>query len=357
MSRKNKGSPIKKQIKNVKEKTSMVVYLTFFIFVISCITAAILFFLYMFFLKMGWISELHIVWAIFILLFCSIAISTSLVRGLGNRIIFRSLRQIIAASKAVANGDFSQRLIAPREREVAEICESFNEMVDKLGNNELLARDFVSNVSHQFRTPLSSIHGYAQLLESNDLSEEERLEYIAIIKEKSISLSELINDILELSRLEHLSAAIAKELFSVDEQLRKCILSMEDNIAEKNLEVVLELQSVKYYGCRELLAEVWNNLLENAIKFSESGGVITVVLECDFDNVKVIVRDNGIGMNSETKDRMYDKFYRGKEVHNRNGSGLGMAMVKNIISKHGGEINVTSELGKGSEFTILLPLM
>ena len=347
----------KRKIKKVREKTSMVAYLTLFIFVISFVTAALLICLYLFFVKINLISELHIMWSVVILFFCSIAISTSLVRGLGNRILFRSLRQIIDASKAVANGDFTQRLEAPREKEVAEICESFNEMVDKLGNNELLARDFVSNVSHQFKTPISSIHGYAQLLESNDLTDEERNEYIKIIKEKSIALSELINDILVLSRLEHTSMAIPKELFSVDEQLRKCVLTMEDMLSEKEMNTVLELQSVKYLGCKDLLSEVWNNLLENAIKFSETGGTITVILECDFDNVKVIVRDNGIGMNAETKDRMYDKFYRGKEVYHRPGSGLGMALVKNIISKHGGNISVKSEVGKGSEFTVLLPLI
>ena len=348
---------VRRKMNKVREKTSMVVYLTLFIFVISCITSALLICTYLLLIKMNLMPELHIVWSVVILLFCSIAISTCLVRGLGNRILYRSLRQIITASKAVANGDFTQRLESPREKEVAEICDSFNEMVDKLGNNEMLARDFISNVSHQFKTPISSIHGYAQLLERDDLSDEERAEYIKIIKEKSIALSKLINDILELSRLEHLSTAIPKELFSVDEQLRKCVLSMEDMLSEKEIEIVLELQSVKYLGCRELLNEVWSNLLENAIKFTDKGGKITIILDCDFDRVKVIVRDNGIGMNSETKDRMYDRFYRGKEVHNRQGSGLGMAMVKSIIAKHGGSIAVKSELGKGSEFTVLLPLV
>jgi signal transduction histidine kinase len=346
---------ITEQISNVKKKTPMIVYLTVFIFVVCCVTAIVLLFLFLWLMKIGVVEEINLWWAVVILMICSIAISTSLVRGFGNKILFGSLRQIIDASKAVANGDFSQRLESPKEKETAEICDSFNEMVDKLGNNEMLARDFVANVSHQFRTPLSSIHGYAQLLESENLTKEERNEYISVIKDKSISLSELVNDILELSRLEHQSSAISKETFSLDEQLRKCLLSMDKQLDEKNIDVVLDLKPVKFFGNRELLAEVWNNLLENAIKFSYDQGKIEISLDSDEENIIVKFKDNGIGMSEETKERIYDRFYRGNEVHDRQGSGLGLAMVNNIIEKHEGFIKVESELEKGSEFAVFLP--
>lgn len=347
---------IGKNIEKVKQKMPMVFYLTVFIFAVSCVTAIVLFFLYVVFLNAGFMTEITLVWLVLILFIGSAVISTSLVRGLGNRIIFGSLRQITKASKAVANGDFNQRLEPPREKEIAELCDSFNEMVDKLGANELLARDFISNVSHQFRTPLASIHGFAQLLEDNSLTDEEKREYIEVIKEKSISLSNLINDVLELSRLEHLSADLERELFSIDEQLRKCILSMEDRLNEKQIEVVLDLQAVNYLGCKELLGEVWNNLLENAIKFSDCGGVISLSLSSDFDKITISVQDFGMGMSDETKERMFDRFYRGKEARGINGSGLGMSMVKSIILKHGGEIVVNSELGKGSNIVVSLPI-
>ena len=354
MSKKQKYD-ITEQISHVKKKTPMIVYLTVFIFVVCCVTAIVLLFLFLWLMKIGVVEELNLWWAVVILMICSIAISTSLVRGFGNRILFGSLRQIIDASKAVANGDFTQRLESPKEKETAEICDSFNEMVDKLGNNEMLARDFVSNVSHQFRTPLSSIHGYAQLLESENLTDEERNEYISVIKDKSISLSELVNDILELSRLEHQSSAISKETFSLDEQLRKCLLTMDKSLDEKNIEILLDLKPIKFFGCRELLAEVWNNLLENAIKFSNDNGVIQISLDSDDRNVIVKIKDNGIGMSSETQARIYDRFYRGSEVHDRPGSGLGMSMVNNIITKHDGTIKLESELGKGTVFTVYLP--
>lgn len=353
---KKETNSIGKNIEKVKQKMPMVFYLTVFIFAISCITAIIAFFLYVIFVYAGFMTEITLIWLVLVLLFGSAVISTSLVRGLGNKIIFGSLRQITRASKAVANGDFSQRLEPPREKEIAELCDSFNEMVDKLGSNELLARDFVSNVSHQFRTPLASIHGYAQLLEDDSLTDEEKREYIDVIKEKSISLSNLINDVLELSRLEHLCASIERELFSIDEQLRKCVIAYEESLSEKKIDISLELQSVLYLGCKELMAEVWNNLLENAIKFSDEGGKINVCLQSDFDNIYISVRDFGIGMSDETKTRMFDRFYRGKEVRNISGCGLGMSMVKNIISKHGGEISVESELGKGSNIIVVLPV-
>ena len=343
-------------IKKVKQKMPMVFYLSVFIFAISCVTAIIAFFLYVIFVNAGFMTEITLIWLVLVLLFGSVVISTSLVRGLGNKIIFGSLRQITRASKAVANGDFSQRLEPPREKEIAELCDSFNEMVNKLGTNELLARDFISNVSHQFRTPISSIHGYAQLLEDDSISTEEKLEYIEVIKEKSISLSNLINDVLELSRLEHLSASLEKELFSIDEQLRKCIISFADRLDEKKIDISLDLQAVSYLGCKELLAEVWNNLIENAIKFSEEDGKINVDLKCDFDNIFISVQDFGIGMSEETKTRMFDRFYRGKEVRDINGCGLGMSMVKNIIIKHGGEIKVESALGRGSTIIVILPI-
>lgn len=353
---KDQTKVISAQISKVNKKTPMVFYLTMFIFIVCCITAAVLFGIYILMVELGWVFEINLVWTIVILLFSSIVISTSLVRGFGNRIIFRNLRPIINAFKAVANGDFTQRLEPPKERETAEICEGFNEMVNKLGKNELLASDFVSNVSHQFRTPLASIRGYAQLLESNDLTEKERLEYVAIIEEKALSLSDLVNDILELSRLENQSAALSKEVFKLDEQLRKCLLSMEKQMTEKNIEVDISLETVDICANKELLAEVWNNLLENAIKFSHENQTIKIILVSNGKNATVTVKDEGIGMAEETKERLFDRFYRSNDVQGFSGCGLGMSIVRNIVEKHNGTITVETSLGKGSTFKVNIPL-
>ncbi len=351
MSKKEKLS----NIRNAPKRMPLVVYLTIFVFIISCATAAFLSLGYILLINLNIVAELDLIGAGLSLLIGSIVISTSLVRGFGNKIMFRNLVPIIDASKAVANGDFSQRLEVPKEKEMAEICENFNEMVDKLGNNELLARDFISNVSHQFRTPIASIHGYIQLLESDDLTEQERKEYISVVKEKSNSLSKLVNDILQLSVIEHQSAALHKEEFSLDEQLRKCIIDLENEFTAKNIDIELTLAPVIYYGCKELLKEVWNNLIENAIKFSKEGGKIVLILEKKNQTVYVSIKDDGLGMSEETKAHLFDRFYRGVEAYEYPGSGLGMTMIKSILDKHKASINVHSEHGKGSEFVIELP--
>ena len=344
-----------KRIKQVKEKMPMVFYLSVFIFVINGFTSSILFVIYLRLAKGEIRFEQDLAWFVLIILVASIVVSTFIVRGLGNRIIFRSIRQIIDASKAVAEGDFSQRLEEPREKEVAEICKSFNEMVDRLGNNELLARDFISNVSHQFKTPLASIHGFAQLLESEDLSDAEKQEYVSVIKDKSIAMSDMINDILELSRLEHLNYDIKKATFSLDEQIQKCILLYDDELKEKGLEVELQIKATDCYGNVELLAEVWKNLIENAIKFSQENGVIKIITESGFDYVLVTVQDDGIGMSLDTQMHIFDRFFRGKEAQTYKGTGLGLSIVKSIVDKHDGEIKIYSELREGSKFVVKLP--
>lgn len=326
------------------------------IFTISIITVTVSLIVYIWLLKNEIIYEHNLCFSFITVLLCSIASALVLIKGFGKRVVYSELYPITELTKEASDGMFSQRIYVPKDKYVAKICKSLNDMLDSLDSNELIARDFLSNVSHQFRTPLASIRGYAQLLESGDLSESERLEYIGIIEEKAMALSELVTDILELSRLEHQSADITKEYFQVDEQIRKCLLAMENRISEKNIEVELTLNSVKLLGNKELLKEVWMNLLENAIKFSETGGMIKISLDSSFDNLVFVIADNGIGMSLETSLKMCDRFYRGAEAADYYGSGLGMSMVKDIVTKHDGTISVKSEIGKGSEFTVTLPL-
>lgn len=345
---------IAKQIGKVKNRTSMVAYLTLFILGVISITAVVIYLIYYLLLRFGVIVELNLYWAGFILLLFCIVVSTSLVRGFGNRILFGSLRQIIDASKAVAAGDFTQRLEPTKEKETAEICESFNEMVDRLGRNEMLARDFISNVSHQFRNPLASISGYAQLLESGDISESERREYAGIIREKSMSLSELVNDILELSKIER-GGEFGKEKFQADEQLYKCLLGFDTAFKEKDIDLQLDVHPTVCLGNVDLIAEVFNNLIENAVKFSNHGGSINVKLAPDDTAMVFSVSDNGVGMSDETIERLFERFYRGKEASATVGSGLGLSIVNNIVNLHNGSITVESKLGWGSRFTVTIP--
>lgn len=338
-------------INKVNDRTPMVFYHTMFIFVVSCVTGAILMALYTLLNELGVIGELNLYLVVLLFLVCSIAISTSLVRGFGNKIIFRSLRRITEFSNSIAEGDFSKRLTPPREKELADICQSLNDMADKLGRNELVAWDFISNVSHQFRTPLATIIGYAQLLQDPSLPESERREYIAIIEEKTKALSKLVNSILELSKLEYQSITPATELFRLDEQLRRCIISFENRFAEKNITVVADLDHAECFASPELMAEVWSNIIENAIEFSPVGGRIKVTLRNIEGSACVEISDEGAGMDEETLAHVFDRFYRGKN-RKLGGNGLGMAIAKRIITLHGFSIEAKSAPGQGSTFIV-----
>ena len=346
---------IAKQIGNVKSKTPMVVYLTLFILAVVGGTSGILLLVYYILFKFGIIFELNFMWAaVLMLLFC-VVISTSLVVGLGNRILFGSLRQIKDASKAVAAGDFTQRLKPAKEKETAEICESFNEMVDRLGRNEMISRNFISNVSHQFRNPLSSIIGYSQLLEEKNLDEQQRSEYVAIIREKSLALSRLVNNILEISKIDRGNEDCAMSVFAADERLYKCLISFDDKLKEKDLNLDINIRSAECFGNPDLIAEAWSNLIDNAVKYSEPGGTVSIRLFNNEKGTVFIISDNGVGMDEDTREHVFDRFYRGKSGVSSDGSGLGMAIVKSITDLHKGTISVESKKGWGSRFTLLIP--
>lgn len=346
---------IAKQLGNVKNRAPMVVYLTLFILAVISGTAGVLLLIYYILYRLGIIFELTWMWGSVLLLFFIIVVSTSLVWGLGNRILFGSLRQIKDASKAVAAGDFTQRLKPAKEKETAEICESFNEMVDRLGRNEMIARDFISNVSHQFRNPLSSIIGYAQLLEDESLKPEQRAEYVAVIRDKSLALSDLVNDILEISKIERGSDDCQKSHFQADDRLYKCLLGFDERLKEKDIELELNVRKADCYGNSDLLGEAWSNLIDNAIKYSNRGGTVTIKLFNNENGTVFVISDSGVGMSEETCEHIFERFYRGSDNGDKPGSGLGMAIVKSITDLHGGNIHVDSKLGWGSRFTMIIP--
>ena len=261
------------------------------------------------------------------------------------------------AAKKVSRGDFSVRLEEKSiAKEIEEIATSFNIMVKELSNTETLRSDFVSNVSHEFKTPLSAIEGYATLLQDERLSKDEQTVYIARILENTSRLSKLTQSILSLSQLENQEIVLQKESFMLDEQIRRVLLGYEPLWEEKELNIDLSLEVTQYYGSKSLLAQVWSNLIDNAIKFSRPGG--TLFISCGIFDGRVIVRirDTGIGMSEEVRLHAFDKFYQGERSHSVQGSGLGLALVRRIISLCGGTIGLQSKEGKGTEITVTLML-
>ncbi len=261
------------------------------------------------------------------------------------------------AAKKVSKGDFSVRLEEKSiAKEIEEIATSFNIMVKELASTETLRSDFVSNVSHEFKTPLSAIEGYATLLQDESLSKEEQARYIERILENTSRLSRLTQSILSLSHLENQEIVLQKEQYMLDEQIRRVLLGYETIWEEKNLAIDLNLEATPFYGNKALLAQVWSNLIDNAIKFSNPFGVLSIHCRPFGNGVRVIVRDTGIGMTEEVMKRAFDKFYQGERSHAGQGSGLGLALVKRIVTLCGGSISLESEVGSGTAITVQLPL-
>ena len=289
-----------------------------------------------------------------LILLTSIILVTTLTAISGKRVL-HPIRALNKATKEVAKGNFKIQLEVGRHNELSDLTRSFNKMVQELGSIETMRNDFVSNISHEFKTPIASMQGYAMLLQDEELSADERREYTDMIIAGTRQLSTLSSNILKLSKFENQKIITDNVEFNLDEQIRRSLLMIEPQWSEKNIELDIELEPVRYCGSFDLLQHVWLNLLDNAIKFSDEGGKISVRLSDADDHIIAEISDNGIGMNKETKKHLFDKFYQGDKSRSSEGSGLGLPLVKRIVDLSSGAIHVKSELGIGSIFTVELP--
>lgn len=264
--------------------------------------------------------------------------------------------EISEATKKIAKGDFSVQLNENiRIAEMQTMAHNFNLMTRQLAGTEMLRNDFIENVSHEFKTPLTAIEGYVTLLQNKGLSDEKRAEYTQRILVSTKQLSALTGNILLLSRLENQEIGIQKETFWLDEQLREALLMFEPQWSGKKLELDIDLDSARYCGNRELLSQAWQNLIENAVKFAPDSGSIRVLLRRKDTGTEISISDNGPGMSREVMERIYEKFYQADRSRSAAGNGLGLTLTKRIVDLHGGSIAVSSEVGKGTTFTVTLP--
>ena len=286
----------------------------------------------------------------------SIIVGTIFSQVIGKRPL-KFIQNIDNATKEVVKGNFEVRLSDNiQAEELRSVAQNFNKMIQELSNTEIFRTDFIENVSHEFKTPCSAIEGYATLLQNNSLTEEKRTEYTNRILFNTRRLSNLTGNILLLSRLENQEIEVKKETFSLDEQLREVILLFESQWIEKELDLDIDLCTVNYTGNREMLMQVWQNIFGNAMKFVPDRGQIRVLLSTDRRSVKISIVDNGIGMSKDVLKRIYEKFYQADSSRNEIGNGLGLTLAKRIVDLHGGTISVSSEIGKGTAFTVTLPL-
>jgi signal transduction histidine kinase len=268
------------------------------------------------------------------------------------------MRRLSEAARKIARGDFSVR-IAPIRKDgkkdfVEVMFDDFNTMAKELASIEMLKNDFIASVSHEIKTPLALIQGYAAELQNEALEPGERREYIKTIITSSQKLSALVSNILKLNRLEHQEILAAAVVFDLSEQIRRCALAFEDLWERKNITFDADLDELAVCYDESILEIVWNNLIANAVKFTDPGGSITISLKKLAGFAVVRINDSGCGMDEETQKHIFDKFYQGDRSHSQEGNGLGLALVKKVIDITGARIGVMSKAGEGTTFTVRL---
>ncbi|MBY9079345.1 HAMP domain-containing histidine kinase [Paenibacillus sp. HN-1] len=292
-------------------------------------------------------------WIIVSLIFCLL---TSYQK---NKHFGKPLHKLSIAAKQVAEGDFSVYLEPVHRTDkrdyIDAMFEDFNKMVEELGSIETLKNDFISNVSHEIKTPLSVIQSYAMALQKDELSPELRKDYSETIITASKKLTTLVMNILKLNKLENQEIGHAAKPYDVCRQLAECIIYFENAWEEKNIELVVDIEDRAVIHAEQSMLEiVWHNLLSNAVKFTPPGGTITLTQTSDEDTITVSVSDTGCGMDEMTLKHIFDKFYQGDTSHSGEGNGLGLALSLRVIELVGGVISAKSELGEGSTFTVKL---
>lgn len=288
--------------------------------------------------------------------FCLISIAVgTLVSALVSRTPLKPIRELMAAADRIADGDYTARIDLKGTEEFRALGRKFNHMAQELESVELLRSDFVSNFSHEFKTPISSIRGFARALKWEGLTPQEREEYLDIIISESERLSALSSNVLYLSKLEKQTILTDRQRFDLSEQLRRVMALLDGRFAEKRLDVLFDSPEYFVSGNAEMLQQVWINLLDNAIKFSPDGGQIRVSVGQDGDQIRVRVSNQGESIPPEVQAHIFDKFYQGDTSHATAGNGLGLSIVRRITELHGGEVTVCSSRGV-TTFEAALPV-
>lgn len=293
---------------------------------------------------------------IFYFLACSL-IAGSLIILVSAMFLVRPIKKLTEATRKIAAGDFNVKLNIKQKGELGTLARSFEEMMGDLQQLEQMRKEFVSNVSHEVQSPLTSISGYAVALKQVDLAEKDRKRYLDIIIAEAERMSKMSDSLLKLSLLESESQQMRVTTLSLDEQIRRVIVALQPQWSARDISFELDLRAVSVTADHERLNQVWTNILGNSIKFSRAGGVIDVSIQQDSKNVTVRITDTGIGISREDLKRIFERFFKADRSHSRKygGSGMGLAIVKQIVSLHQGEVRVESEPDRGTTFIITLP--
>lgn len=284
---------------------------------------------------------------------------TSVILGFGASAIvsiipIRPVADIIDGLNELSTGNYNARIDLGKHKSLKSVADAFNSLATELGNTEMLRSDFINNFSHEFKTPIVSISGFAKLLADDSLSDERRAEYLKIIEEEAGRLSDLATNVLNLSKVENMSILTEKKRFNASEQIRNCLLLLEKKWSAKNIDLDVEFDDYDIEADEELMKQVWINLFDNAIKFTPDGGKISVSVAGDARFICATITNYGAEIPSESLGKIFNKFYQGDTSHASRGNGIGLSIVKRIVDLHGGTVTVNSGDGK-TVFAVTLP--
>jgi len=278
--------------------------------------------------------------------------------ALASKYITRPVNSIINQINRLASGDFKARLSFKKpisyHPTITELTTSFNTMAQELENTELLRNDFIHNFSHEFKTPIVSIAGFAELLEEVDLPEETRKKYISIIREESVRLATMATNVLNMTKVENMTILQNTAQYNVSEQIRNCILMLERKWSAKNIEFKIDFDEFDICANAEMMKQVWINLIDNAIKFSSENSVIEILIESANNGIHISVMNAGEEIPMEKREKIFNKFYQADESHTTEGNGIGLALVDKIVRLHNGRVMVNC-LDGITAFTVSLP--
>ncbi|WP_026679335.1 sensor histidine kinase [Fictibacillus gelatini] len=299
-------------------------------------------------------GELRIFFAIILLFTIVLSILFVLV---STRYIVKPIIKLTDATKQLAQGKYNIKLNVKRRDEIGKLASHFSQMARSLEQLEEMRQEFVSNVSHEIQSPLASIQGFSQTLQTENLSEDERQTYLSIIENESRRMSQLSKQLLTLASLDKEENILEKSTFDVAAQMKQVLMMTEWSWREKELAIDMELPSAFIRADEKLLHQVWTNLITNSIKFTENGGSISLRLRKNDGECQIEIKDTGIGISEKDLPHIFNRFYKADKARSRKegSSGLGLAITKKIVELHGGHIHVESQLGKGTTFIVNLP--
>ena len=297
-------------------------------------------------------SDIHMILAWFFVAVTVVSISGVILFA---RHLIKPITRLTEATREITRENFLYPLKIDRNDELGQLAESFNNMQRQLQHNDEARKSFINNVSHDFQSPLMNIRGYAELLMSQNVSEHELKEYLQIINHESNRVSNLTKQLLLLTSLDQKAYPMMRSEVQLDEQIKQTIRRYQWRLQEKEIEVSYRLSPIRMKVDVELISNVWDNLITNAIKYNAHGGNIWMSLSKSEASITIIVKDSGIGMSKKDMTQIFDRFYRVDSSRKSGGTGLGLSIVKQVIDLHGGEIKVDSEVGVGTTFTIILP--